>query len=305
MKLLKIILTVLIFSITINSNAQFFKKLKEKAEQKIKREAERRAQRRVDNKIDKTFDSAENKIDKTVAKKPKKAEKSKSDDNSSSTASTTNNTNSLGNTSSNQNSIDNNNDSQTTFDFTHIYSFEMKPEKGKPMNFNYFLKKNATYLATEIPDMKNKMISIMDFQHNKMIMLMENKNEKTRMKMKMDFTKTKNDAQDEVIKINKTGKHKDILGFPCDEYFVEGKDFTSTVWITNKAGITFPEQFTGAGNKKMRNQNNRWMFKMNGIVMEMIVTDTSKKKPKKMSITCTKLEKTPKKINILEYKKLM
>jgi outer membrane protein OmpA-like peptidoglycan-associated protein len=45
------------------SNAQFLKKLKEKAEKKIEHEAEKRAERRVNNKIDKEFDKAEDVID--------------------------------------------------------------------------------------------------------------------------------------------------------------------------------------------------------------------------------------------------
>jgi len=72
----KIIITLLIFGMTINTNAQFFKKLKEKAAKKIEREAERRAQRRVDKKIDKVYDKTEEKIDKTTKKK-KKSKKGK------------------------------------------------------------------------------------------------------------------------------------------------------------------------------------------------------------------------------------
>ncbi len=306
MKVIRILLTILFISTTITSNAQFLKKLKEKAEQKVKHEAERRAQRRVDRKIDKTFDSAENKIDKTVAgkKETKNTEKSSENTTTSSKNKAENAivSSSDGNTTKMQkNTV---NTGQTDFEFTHIYSFEMKPEKGKPMHFNYYLKNNASYLATELPDVKNKMISIMDFENSKMIMLMENGKDKTRMQMKMDFDKVKEETQKD-IKISKTGKHKKILGYPCDEYFVEGKDFTSNVWVTNKAGITFPENFKGAGSKKMRNQNNTWMFKMNGIAMEMVITDTSKRKPKTITITCTKLEKSPRVIHITDYKKLM
>lgn len=81
MKNLKIIITLLIFSTTINTNAQFFKKLKEKAEKKIEREAEKRAQRRVDKKIDKTFDGAEKEIDETVTPKKSKKRKKKKNTN--------------------------------------------------------------------------------------------------------------------------------------------------------------------------------------------------------------------------------
>ncbi len=54
---------VLIFGVSINSQAQFWKKIMDKAEDKIEREAERRTQRRVNKKIDKVFDKTEEEID--------------------------------------------------------------------------------------------------------------------------------------------------------------------------------------------------------------------------------------------------
>ncbi|REE83734.1 outer membrane protein OmpA-like peptidoglycan-associated protein [Lutibacter oceani] len=53
----------LFFLIPNQSEAQFLKKLKEKAEKKIEREAEKRAERRVNKKIDKEFDKAEGILD--------------------------------------------------------------------------------------------------------------------------------------------------------------------------------------------------------------------------------------------------
>lgn len=53
----------LLFFIPQHSNAQFLKKLKEKAEKKIERETEKRAERRVNKKIDKEFDKAEDVLD--------------------------------------------------------------------------------------------------------------------------------------------------------------------------------------------------------------------------------------------------
>ena len=71
MKSLKIIIPFLIFSISINTNAQFLKKLKEKAVKKIESEAEKRTQRRVNKKIDKVYDKTEDKIDGKTKKKKK------------------------------------------------------------------------------------------------------------------------------------------------------------------------------------------------------------------------------------------
>jgi outer membrane protein OmpA-like peptidoglycan-associated protein len=53
----------LLFFIPQHAEAQFLKKLKEKAEKKIEREAEKRAERRVNKKIDKEFDKAEDVLD--------------------------------------------------------------------------------------------------------------------------------------------------------------------------------------------------------------------------------------------------
>jgi len=53
----------LFFLIPQQSEAQFFKKLKEKAENKIEQEADKRAEKRVNKKIDKEFDKTEDVLD--------------------------------------------------------------------------------------------------------------------------------------------------------------------------------------------------------------------------------------------------
>ena len=53
----------LLFFIPQHAEAQFLKKLKEKAEKKIEQEAEKRAERRINKKIDKEFDKAEDVLD--------------------------------------------------------------------------------------------------------------------------------------------------------------------------------------------------------------------------------------------------
>ena len=64
MKLLfKLIILIGIFTFSQNSNAQFFKKLAEKAEKKIEKEAETRTEKRMNDKIDEGFDEVEGKID--------------------------------------------------------------------------------------------------------------------------------------------------------------------------------------------------------------------------------------------------
>lgn len=271
MKKLKLIITLLIFGISINTNAQFLKKLKDKAKQKIEREAERRAQRRVDKKIDKVYDKAEDKIDETVT-------------------------------------IDKNKDgeiatSSKVFNFTHIYAMQMIDHKDKTVDFEYYLKNDVNYIAVNLPNMENNMISIMDINNGKNIMLMENEGQKTQMTMKFDFKNTVDEANKDIT-ITKTGNTKVILSYKCYEYDVIGKDFTSKVWVTNEAGISFPNDFQGNKNKKMKNQNNNWMFTMDGMALEMTVTDTSRKKQRTTKMICTKLEKQTNNIDTSLYKKM-
>mgnify|MGYP005846546641 CR=1 FL=1 len=64
MKYLRFIMTLLfIAGFTMNTQAQFLKKLKQKAEKKIEREAEKRSEKRVNKGIDKGYDKVEDEID--------------------------------------------------------------------------------------------------------------------------------------------------------------------------------------------------------------------------------------------------
>ncbi len=92
--LLKTLLVIgMLFVFPTHVEAQFLKKLKQKAEKKIEREAEKRAERRMNKKIDKEFDKAEDVLDG----------KKKTDKNSG-----------KGNTSTNKNTQGNNSNNQTT-----------------------------------------------------------------------------------------------------------------------------------------------------------------------------------------------
>lgn len=76
MKTIRLLMVgVLLVSFSANTQAQFFKKLTEKAKKKVEREAEKRSERRVDKGIDKVFDKAEEGLDGTSdgVKKNKKA----------------------------------------------------------------------------------------------------------------------------------------------------------------------------------------------------------------------------------------
>ncbi len=270
---------LLMFCITFNGNAQFFKKLAKKAQEKIEKSAEDRAQRRVDEKIDKTFDKAEEKIDG-------KGEKS--------TKETNVKTSKMPPSSS--------------YTFSHKFVMQMNDGK-KPVDFEYYLINSGDYLGINMPSSKQSTITVMDIQKQMMYMFMENKGEKTRMSFGLNFNKVVEDANKEYgVEINKTSNSKSILGYRCEEYLVEGKDFKGSVWITKEAGITFPKSFYNVKNKKLKGSkamDQSWVSEMNGLTMEMNMIDTSKRKPKTITMNCISLSKENFSINATQYKKIM
>ncbi|WP_299524039.1 OmpA family protein [uncultured Lutibacter sp.] len=81
------------------SEAQFFKKLKEKAEKKIEQEADKRAEKRVNKKIDKEFDKAEDVLDgKDKEKKEENEGNSNKNEKDANNSNNPNNQNTDGNT---------------------------------------------------------------------------------------------------------------------------------------------------------------------------------------------------------------
>ena len=76
-----------------------------------------------------------------------------------------------------------------------------------------------------------------------------------------------------------------------------------TIWITEQAGVTFSKAFYGEKSKKGIDKS--WMSTINGLFLEMSMTDTSKKKPQNIEMKCISLEKTNFSIRTSDYKKMM
>ncbi|MDO6596059.1 DUF4412 domain-containing protein [Oceanihabitans sp. 2_MG-2023] len=194
---------------------------------------------------------------------------------------------------------------QKTYTFTHKFVMQIQSNKHNT-NINYFLNNDANYIGTSM-DLGNnitKMITVMDISTKKATMFMEINNQKTQMSIPIDLDSMTEDAmQEQDVKITPTGKTKNILNFTCHEYKVEGKDYNGNVWVTQDAGVTFSKAFYQAKVKKGLNQS--WMSMINGLTMEMNITDTSKRKDQNMVMKCIALEKSNLTINGSDYKKMM
>ncbi|WP_339633454.1 hypothetical protein, partial [Bizionia echini] len=68
--------------------------------------------------------------------------------------------------------------------------------------------------------------------------------------------------------------------------------------------VKIPKGFYDMSDKN-KNANQAWMADMDGILLEMHITDTSKRKQQTMSMRCIALEKAKFKINSSDYKKFM
>lgn len=275
MKILKLLFLVITICFTTNTQAQLLKKLGKVAERSVERTLEKKVDQKTSKETEKTFDSTFN--NKTTNKESKRSHKTRTS--SSSVAS--------------------------SYTFTHKYTMQIQSGKHAS-TITYFLNTNENYIAStmDLQTENTSVISVMDMSKNKMVMFMNTHGEKTQMSMDMDFENLTNDAiEDQQVKITPTGKTKTLLNLTCHEYEVSGKDYHGNIWTTQDAGVSFSKAFYKAKSKKGFNQS--WMSTVNGLTMEMTITDTSKRKPETISMTCIALEKENLNINSNDYKKML
>lgn len=136
------------------------------------------------------------------------------------------------------------------YDFFGYLVMEMKStdDKGKeqdPVNLKSYLSKSTEYTGMEMSDPKNPestMTMIFDITHNASVLLMENDGSKNSFAYNLDINELSESAledmedpmEDPELEIKKTGNTKDILGYPCDEYYVKSKDGEGTYWVTEE-----------------------------------------------------------------------
>ncbi|WP_417290151.1 DUF4412 domain-containing protein [Corallibacter sp.] len=266
-----IIITALLFICSINiSQAQFLERLADKATKAAERTVERKVEQKSQKETEKAFDSTFNK-----KRKSKKSKKQVSKSNKS---------------------------PNDVYAFTHKYVMQMESDSYNT-TLTYYLAKNENYFGSTIQSVST-MVNVMDLDKETLFMFSEAGGTKMLMATSLNI----NDLADENddtnnTKIEKTGKTKQILGYSCQEYLITSDDVKANVWVTQNAGVSFPNGFYQVGNKQ--NTNQQWMSDVNGLVLEMHITDTSKRKPETMKMRCVSLEKEQFKINSSDYKKFM
>lgn len=272
MKTIKLVLLISLMCFSPSINAQIFKKLGKKLGKVVERTIEEKAEEKTERETSKAFDSTFN--------RPLDNSKTSSPFNIMGKAETP----------------------AASYSFTHKYVMSFNDGKNT-FNITYFLTKNGNYMGSKYDTgAKNTedMIIVIDASKSTLFTFMNMQGKNTVMSMGFDI----NDATEQAVtnqntSIKKTGRTKTILNYLCEEYKVKSEDSEGSIWITTEADVTFlnlNQQMKG--NKKF---NQKWLSLGDGLVMEMDMIDTSKRKPKPIKMTCTALEKNSFTIDTSQY----
>ncbi|MEB2785939.1 DUF4412 domain-containing protein [Algoriphagus persicinus] len=138
-------------------------------------------------------------------------------------------------------------DTEEEYDFLGYIVLEMTStnEKGKtaePVLFKSFLTESTNYAGMELIDPKNPTAlttMVFDGKNQASILFLENKGQKSSLAYKLDMDEMMEDQVEantdtNEVTLEKTGKTKDILGYPCEEYHVKSEDGEGYYWITDE-----------------------------------------------------------------------
>ena len=268
MRTYKTLTLIIAICFSANVNAQFWKKLKDKAAEAAERTVERKVEEKTERETEKSFDSIFNnqgKLFKGKASEPMEA-----------------------------------------YTFSHAYQMDIISGKDTTQ-VTYYLTNTHEYLGSSIQMKENEqMIMVLDLPRKSAYSFMDFGGNKSMISFPMDFEKlADNQATKDDIVIEATGNSKDILGYPSEEYQVEGHDFKGTIWVTQEADISFSDAFnaTKTNNKGKNTVNQAWLNMVEGLTLEMNMVDTSKKKHKNIKMHCTALNPTDFSIYSSEFAK--
>lgn len=263
---------LLLVCFTYSGQAQILDRLADKAAKSAERTLDRKVEQKAQKETEKAFDSTFN--TKQSSKKSKKKTVASADKTP-----------------------------DAVYTFTHKYVMQMENDKYNT-NLTYYLAKDKNYLGSTM-EAAATMFTVMDMDKQSLFMFTEASGTKMLMATNMDLgSMVENNQEEKDVKFEKTGRTKSILGYNCSEYNITSSDMKGNFWITQDAGVSFPKGFQDIA-EKSKNSNQAWMANMEGIMMEMHITDTSKRKEETMTMRCVALEKSDFKINTKDYKKFM
>ncbi len=221
---------ILIVAVAVGSfdtvNAQFLKKLGQKAEKAAERTVERRVERETAKKTDKALDKVFEAGDDQGKDAQGKDEQGKKEKGTSPSF------------------LAGMEDVPDTYTFSYRATMKIIDENEKEeTNIRYWLEPDAAYFGTEVlaEDAANQ-IAVMDMDIKGMVMFMDNGKQKTAIRLKgsqklLDkYTKKATEEEAEDIKVTPIAG-KTILGYRCKGFQMESEDGVSKVWVTDEAPV--------------------------------------------------------------------
>ncbi len=209
--------------------AQFLKKLRQKAVNAVEKSVERRTEKEVQKSTDRALD--------TVVDAPKK--KGKTNKNSEASGKGVNPFDIAG--------------QPVTYEkaYTFPITVTMLVEEGNRKNKKSEMIQSYGKDAFAIQEPNSEQITIMDFNNKAALTLDTSKNEGQAISLQfmekmmgdVDLSEANTDGTD--ITINKTGKSKIIAGYTADEYEIISEDSTSLIWFAKDVPFSFSEYMAG------------------------------------------------------------
>lgn len=275
MRTKKIVALLLFLFIGIGAQAQFWKKIKERAreaaEETVLNKTADKAAEKTDKTLDKIFDmdfGKKSKIDPAIL--------------------------------------------QNTYEYNWKYTLEMQHKKGA-MKINYLLKEGGTDFGSSFEmdqgaEVINSMLMIMDEAAGVTAILMERNGKKFGQVMPsitddiIDMEEKEQENPMNEFEFKKIGT-KEILGYECQGFQMENEDVLTTMYIAFDTPVSFNQLAAGQNSKRLpKGFDPKWMDKIgdNSLMMEMDMVN--KKKPKQSAkMTCVALDEELTSINMAEY----
>ncbi|MDW5290228.1 DUF4412 domain-containing protein [Formosa sp. PL04] len=205
MKTKIILLVVFMFLGVSKSQAQFFKKLKDRVEQTVENVV-------VEKTADKAAETTSKSMDKVFDMNPFGGGDGKAD----------------------ANQVAN------SYDFTWKYSLKMTTKQGD-MVFDYYLKPDASYFGFTTATMKD-MFTVMDNGNNVTVMFMNSKGNNIGMASQMPDDLDLEEMADESAKFKfEVLPNKSINGYDCKGVKATSDEYIMTMYFTNEAEISFDD----------------------------------------------------------------
>ncbi len=296
------IITTLIIGLLFNSNAeaQFLKKLKDRAAEAAERTILNKTDEKVSKKTGKTIDDA------TEGGKNKKSNEIEETDKNS------------GKELSEEEKQANEKKMGNFFGgglegvpdiYTFSYALTYEITSGKDTNaLEYLLEPNVAYFGNKLDDQKLDQIIVLDLKKNLMVTFMNNDQQKTAMKMRMPNLqkvekkfgkKLFSEEEDDVDIVQIEGKT--ILGYRCNGFQVNSEDGIVKFWVTNDAPVSLNGVYANFSSLPKSVKDKGLPLNEKSLVMEMLYTSHKKKKDN-MLMVCTELKENSLELHKKDYK---